>query len=103
MTSSLNSTMSDATVGQPFMLTYDLKVPFPVTEGVASHYILEVLAPFDVTPIFSVCSFEVIYVGQDLPCIKTDDLVTEYSSRVADGSSIEPDRANIDLGKYVLI
>ncbi|XP_053377525.1 uncharacterized protein LOC123529018 [Mercenaria mercenaria] len=98
VTSSLSPTLDDAVVGQPFSLTYEIQVPPPTTDGVASHYVLEILAPFDGTPIFSVCSFKVTSVGQDLPCLRTEDLVTEYSSRVTGSTPSESDRAIIDLG-----
>ncbi|XP_060593720.1 uncharacterized protein LOC132748179 [Ruditapes philippinarum] len=102
VSSSLNSNLDDATVGVPFSMTYELEVPPPTTPSVATQYILEILAPFDGTaPIFSVCSFEVISVGQDMPCLVKEDLVTEYSSRVTGDTPLDADRAKIDLG-YVI-
>jgi hypothetical protein len=83
-------------------MTYVLEVPPPTTPSVATQYILEILAPFDGTaPIFSVCSFEVISVGQDMPCVVKEDLVTEYSSRVTGDTPLDADRAKIDLGMHM--
>ena len=99
ITSSLNLNLDDATVGVPFTMTFELEVPPPTTPNVATPYVLEIFAPFDGSaPIFSVCSFKVISVGKDLPCLRKDDLVTEYSSRVTGVSPLDSDRAKIDLG-----
>lgn len=87
---------TDATIGQPFTLTYVLNVP---VSTVASPMILEALAPVNNNiPTFSICSMKVTYVGDNMPCLDPSSLVTEFSSKDTTGASSEPDRAVVDLG-----
>ena len=91
----------EATIGEPFRVLLDISIPAPTTSGVASPYVLEVLAPFSTTGIFKVCSFEVVSVGRDLPCINKDDIEATFYSRATDGTVA--DRATLDLSKHLNI
>ena len=76
----------------------DISIPAPATPGVATPYVLEVLAPFSTTAIFKLCSLEIVYVGRDLPCVNKDELVAEYHSSASPAGDLA-DRATLDLGK----
>ena len=91
-----------ATIGEPFKVLVDISIPAPSTPGVATPYVLEVLAPFLSTAIFKLCAFEIVNVGRDLPCVNKDELVATYYSRATSTSSLA-DRATIDLGKIFII
>lgn len=87
-----------ATIGEPFKVLVDISIPAPATVGVATPYVLEVLSPFSTTGIFKLCSFEIVSVGRDLPCLNKDKVVTRYGTQATDGSNL-PDRATMDLGE----
>ena len=87
-----------ATIGEPFKVVVAFSIPAPTTAGVATPYTLEVLAPFSTTGIFKLCSFEIISVGRDLPCVNKDEAETTYYTRGSSGSVA--DRATIGPSKY---
>ena len=78
-------------------MTVDISIPAPVTPGVATPYVLEVLAPFNAAGIFKVCSFEIVSIGRDMPCLNKDAIKPTYSTREAGGTTA--DGATLDLGK----
>ncbi|WAR25111.1 hypothetical protein MAR_010815 [Mya arenaria] len=87
--------LTSATIGEPFSIVYNISVP---VSAVASHYVLEALAPRNATdfPIFSVCSLKVTFIGENMPCHRTSEMITEFSS--VDPLSSEPDTAKVDMG-----
>ena len=86
-----------ATIGEPFTVTVDISIPAPATPGVATPYVLEVLAPFNAAGIFKVCSFEIVSIGRDMPCLNKDAIKPTYSTREAGGTTA--DGATLNLGK----
>ena len=87
-----------ATIGEPFKVLVDISIPAPSTPGVATPYVLEVLAPFSTTAIFKLCSLEIVSVGRDLPCVNKDELVPTYHSSATPAGALA-DRGTLDMGK----